>query len=310
MFSGNPALWGIFCIFVVGALILDLGILNRKSHTMTVRQALFWVSVWVSLALLFAAGLFFNQGHDNTMAFLAGYLVELSLSVDNLFVFIMIFEFFKVSPKYQHKVLFWGIIGAVVFRAIFIVLGLQVIHHFEWVLYLLGVFLVLIGIKMALKKESEENSLEKSLVIGFLKRVFPLTDHYHEDKFFIRQKGKWVGTPLFLVLAAVEATDVIFAMDSIPAVIAITRDPFIVFTSNIFAILGLRAMYFLLAGVIGLFHYLHYGVSLILVFVGLKMLFSDFYHVPPHITLLVMVNVLFVSVLLSVLRPPKKGAKK
>lgn len=310
MLFSNPALWALFSAFVVGALVLDLGVLNRKAHVMTFRQASFWCGVWFLLAMAFCGILFFYQNKDSATAFLAGYLIELSLSVDNLFVFIMIFEFFKVPSRFQHKILFWGIIGAVVFRAIFIVLGLQIIHHFEWVLYLLGVFLVLVGIKMAMKKDNDDEAMEKSPIIKILRKIFPLTEQYHGDKFFAKERGKWVGTPLFLVLAAVEASDVVFAMDSIPAVIAVSRDPFIVFTSNIFAILGLRAMYFLIAGVMNMFHYLHYGVSLILIYVGIKMLISEFYKIPVHITLLVMINVLFVSILISVIHPPKKSAKK
>ncbi len=308
--ADNSTLWTVFTVLVFGALVLDLGVLNRKSHTMKVKEALFWCTLWFCLALLFCGGLYYQKGQESAVSFLAGYLIELSLSVDNLFVFIMLFEFFKVQPKYQHRILFWGILGAVVFRAIFIVMGLQLIHHFEWILYLLGVFLVFIGAKMTLKKkDGDGDSVDKSPIIRLLKKILPLTDNYDDQKFFTREKGKLVGTPLFLVLMAVEVTDVVFAMDSIPAVIAVTRDPFIVFTSNIFAILGLRSMYFLLAGVMGIFHYLHYGVGLILVYVGIKMLMSEFYKIPVYVTLTVMINVLFVSIILSLLMPPKDKKK-
>jgi tellurite resistance protein TerC len=298
----SEILWGIFAVVVLVALVIDLGVLNRKSHKMEFKEAATWSMVWISLALSFNGLIYYMLGTVRAIEFSAGYLVELSLSVDNLFVFIMLFSYFKVPEKYQHKILFWGILGAVVMRAVFIATGIKLIHHFEWVLYILGAMLVIMGLKMLRKKADEEHEPEKSLVLRGLKKVFPLTDKYDGGNFFTRINGKLMGTPLFVVLVAVETTDVIFAMDSIPAVIAITRDPFIIFTSNIFAILGLRSMFFVLSGIIVLFEYLSYGVALILIYVGAKMLMMDFYKIPIHITLIVMANFIFGSILLSIIK--------
>ncbi|MGE3974394.1 MAG: TerC family protein [Bdellovibrionales bacterium] len=310
-YSPSQILWILFTVIVVVALAIDLGVLNRKSHKMAFKEAATWTSIWVALALGFNGAIYYFLGSQSAVEFLAGYLIEQSLSIDNLFVFIMLFSYFKVPDKYQHKILFWGIIGAVVMRAVFIATGIKLIHHFEWVLYLLGGMLVLMGLKMLRKKADEEHQPEKNIIIRLLKKVLPISDQYDGGNFLTVKNGKRMGTPLLLVLVAVETTDVVFAMDSIPAVIAITRDPFIVFTSNIFAILGLRSMFFVLAGVMNLFEYLSYGVAVILVYVGVKMLLMDVYKIPVHVTLIIMANIILVSILMSVLkkRRTEKNAK-
>jgi len=295
-------LWLIFGIFVIGALTIDLGVFNKKLHTPSLKESVTWCLIWFTLAMIFNFALYFLYGTQQATAFLSGYLIELSLSVDNLFVFIMIFSFFKVPPKYQHKILFWGILGAVIFRAIFIAAGLSLIHRFEWLLYLLGVFLVLVGLKMIFKGDDDEANFEKSLTLKFIRKYIPFTDEYDNSYFITLKNGRRYGTPMLMVLLCVEVTDVIFALDSIPAVIAVTRNPFVVFTSNIFAILGLRSLYFLLSGIMKYFCYLHYGVSLILIFIGTKMLLQDIYKIPAYLTLTVMANILFVSIVLSVIR--------
>jgi tellurite resistance protein TerC len=306
MISGSPMMWGLFTLFVVGALAIDLGVLNRKAHTPTFREAALWCLVWFILAMAFCAGLYDRIGHETAASFLAGYLVELSLSVDNLFVFIMVFEFFRVEQKHQHRVLFWGIIGAVILRAIFIFAGLEMIERFHWLLYVMGAFLIFIGIKMMVKGGDSDEDFGESTVVKVLKKIIPLSKNQPGAAFFVKEKGRWLGTPLFLVLVAVDVVDVIFAVDSIPAVIAITRDPFIVFTSNIFAILGLRSMFFLISGVMNLFRFLAHGVSVILIFIGVKMLTADYYHIPVTMTLSFMILVLFVSIFLSVMFKEKK----
>lgn len=307
MITGSPTMWGLFTLFVVGALALDLGVLNRKAHTPSFREAALWCLVWFILAMAFCAGLYDRVGPEPAASFLAGYLVELSLSVDNLFVFIMVFEFFKVLPKHQHRVLFWGIIGAVILRAMFIFAGLEIIERFHWILYIMGAFLIFIGFKMMIKGGGDDNEdFGESRTVKILKKIIPLSKNQPGERFFVKEGGRWLGTPLFLVLVVVDVVDVIFAVDSIPAVIAITRDPFIVFTSNIFAILGLRSMFFLIAGIMNLFRFLAQGVSVILIFIGVKMLTADYYHIPVSATLSFMILVLFVSIFLSIVFKEKK----
>lgn len=299
--------WVIFNLFVLAMLILDLKVFHRKAHAVKIKEALVWTAIWITLALLFNVGIYFWRGPEKALEFLTGYLIEKSLSVDNIFVFLLIFSYFQVSPLYQHKVLFWGIFGALVLRAIFIVAGIALIEKFHWVIYIFGVFLIFIGIKMAVQKEKKIHP-EKNPVFRLFKRFVPILDDYEGDRFFVKKKRDFFATPLAVVLLVVESTDIIFAVDSIPAILAITSDPFIVYTSNIFAILGLRALYFAFSGLMKLFHYLHYGLAIILVFVGIKMLLADFYKIPVEMALGVIAIILFFSVLASLLWPRKGGA--
>ncbi|MCX5700003.1 MAG: TerC family protein [Candidatus Omnitrophica bacterium] len=297
-------LWVFFILFILFMLALDLLVFQRKAHEIKIKEALLWSGIWIGLALLFNAGIYIWQGKQPALEFLTGYLLEKSLSVDNLFVFLMIFSYFKVPQKYQHEILFWGILGALIFRAGFIVGGITLINKFHWIIYLFGGFLVFTGVKMAFEKDKEMHP-EKSLVLRFFNRVLPVAKGETGSRFFIKMAGKWLVTPLFLVLLIVETTDIIFAFDSIPAILAITQKPFIVYTSNVFAILGLRALYFALSGIMKYFHHLHYGLSLILVFVGAKMLLADIFKIPVGISLVVIAGILLVSIFAS-MRWPKK----
>ncbi len=302
-------LWGGFNLFVLAMLALDLLVFHRKPHEINLKEALVWSGVWIGLALVFNAGIYIWQGRQPALEFLTGYLIEKSLSVDNIFVFLMIFSYFKVPQKYQHEVLFWGILGALLMRAGFIAGGITLIKNFHWIIYVFGGFLIFTGIKMAMDKDKEIHP-EKSLVLRLFHRIMPVTKNYEGGKFFVKKEGRTFATPLFVVLLIVETTDVIFAVDSIPAILAITHDPFIVYTSNVFAILGLRALYFALAGIIRLFHYLHYGLSAILVFVGTKMLIADFYKIPIGISLAVVAALLLSAIAASILWPQKAEACK
>ena len=299
-------LWGGFTLFVVLMLWLDLAVFNRKAHEVHLGEALGWSAFWIALALLFDLGVYHFAGPERAMKFLAGYVLEKSLSVDNLFVFVLVFSYFKVPPMYQHRVLFWGILGALIMRAIFILAGVALIERFHWIIYVFGAFLVYTGIKIGTGKDKEMHP-EKNPVMLFFRRILPVTDGYREGKLVVREGGRWYVTPLFLVLIIIESTDVVFAVDSIPAILAITTDSFIVYTSNVFAILGLRALYFALAGFMRLFCYLNYGLAAILVFVGCKMLASHYYHVPIVVALGVILGVLAVSVIASLLWPRKDG---
>ena len=251
-------LWVGFNLFILGMLALDLGVFHRKTHSVSVRESITWTGVWVGLAMLFNAGLWYFSGQQKALEFLTGYVIEKSLSVDNVFVFALLFSYFAVPAKYQHKVLFWGILGALVMRAIMIALGATLIAKFSWIIYLFGAFLILTGIKMIVKRD-EEMHPERNPLIAWLRRLLPVTKDYRGDKFFVREKGALIVTPLFVVLLTVEFSDLVFAVDSIPAIFAVTTDPFIVYTSNVFAILGLRSLYFALAGVMDKFHYLKIG---------------------------------------------------
>lgn len=302
----NEFVWIGFLVFVMLMLILDLGVFHRNSHEVKVKEALIWSGVWISLALLFNYGLYLYMGKEKALEFLAGYLIEKSLSVDNLFVFIMLFSYFNVSPKYQHKVLFWGIIGALVLRAIFIFAGVALISKFHWIIYLFGVFLLFTGAKM-LFHDDKEVEPDKNPLVRLFKRFFPVTDSMSGGRFFVKINAKRFATPLFIVLLIVEFTDLIFAVDSIPAILAVSNDTFIIFTSNVFAILGLRSLYFALAGITKYFHYLKYGLSVILIFIGVKMLIVDLYKIPIVYSLLTIVGILAVSVLLSVVFPQKQN---
>ncbi len=304
----NIWFWILFNAFVLGMLALDLGVFHRHAHVIRAREAAIWTAVWVSLALTFALGLYIWEGSQVALTFLTGYVIEESLSVDNIFVIVMIFSYFGVPQQYQHRVLFWGIVGALVMRGTFIGLGALLLQRFEWIIYLFGALLIVTGVRMAIRHD-ETFDAEKNPVYRLAKRSLPFTTEYDGQKFFTMQNGRRVATPLFLVLLMVEFTDLIFAVDSIPAIFAVTRDPFLVYTSNIFAILGLRSLYFLLAGVVGKFHLLKYGLAVILVFVGIKMVSIEFFHVPILVSLGVIVGVLTTSIVASLLIPAPKVAE-
>ncbi len=297
--------WIIFNIFVLAMLALDLGVFNRRAHSVRFREALGWSLMWVGLALAFAVFVFFWHGRRESLEFVTGYVIELSLSVDNLFVFLMIFRYFRVPAERQHKVLFWGILGALIMRGIFILAGVSLIRRFEWIVYVFGAMLVYSGIRL-LRQGDAEIHPEKNPVLRVFRRLVPVTKDYEGGKFFVRRGGLY-ATPLIVVLLVVETTDVLFAVDSIPAVLAITLNAFIVYTSNVFAILGLRSMYFALAGMMDVFHYLHYGLSVVLIFVGLKMIAAHYVEIPTVLALGIVVAVLGMSVLASVVFPRKEG---
>jgi len=295
--------WVLFNLFVVAMLVLDLGVFHRRTHAVKFREAMTWSAMWIALAAAFALLVYFWHGRAASLEFVTGYVIELSLSVDNLFVFLLIFRYFKVAGEHQHKVLFWGILGALVMRAIFILLGVGLIRKFHWIVYVFGALLVYSGIKLFFQENAEIHP-EKNPVLRLVRKLLPVTDDYHGGKFFIRRAGLY-ATPLLIVLVVVETTDVLFAVDSIPAILAITLNAFIVYTSNVFAILGLRSMYFALAGMMEMFRYLHYGLSLVLIFVGGKMLASHYYQLPTEYALGVVGLILLISVLASVARPRK-----
>lgn len=302
MTSDSILLWIAFNAFVLGMLALDLLVFHRKAHAVTLREAFGWSVVWISLALLFNLGIYFLWGSEKAMEFLAGYLIEKSLSVDNIFVFIMIFSYFAVPPMYQHRILFWGILGALIMRAIFIAAGAALLAAFHWIIYIFGAFLIFTGIKMFFAGD-EKIEPEKNPAVTLLRRFMPITKDYEGQRFFVRKDGRTWATPLFVVLLVIETTDVIFAVDSIPAIFAITLDPFIVYTSNIFAILGLRALYFLLAGILEMFRFLKVGLACVLCFVGFKMMIVEFYKIPIGVSLGVVAGILTVSILASLIKP-------
>lgn len=300
----SPLLWSVFSIFVLGMLALDLGVFSRKPHEVHFREAMTWSVVWVVLAMLFNGWIYLRFGSQQALEFLTGYVVEKALSVDNIFVFVVLFAAFAVPKIFEHRVLFWGVIGAIVMRAIFIGLGAALLTRFHWVIYIFGAILIITGIRLLVQREHEPHP-ERNPMFRFARRFIPAVPEYHGKKFFIKLDGKWFATPLFLVLIAIEATDVVFAVDSIPAIFAITEDPFIVYTSNIFAILGLRAMYFLLAGVIDRFHLLKIGLAFVLLFVGVKMVIVDFVKIPIVLSLVVIATILGGSVVASLLWPKR-----
>jgi tellurite resistance protein TerC len=298
-------LWIGFNLFVLAMLALDLGVFHRKAHVVTFRESLAWTVVWVALALLFNAGVWHYYGSQKALQFFTGYLIEKSLSVDNVFVFALLFSYFAVPPVYQHKVLFWGILGALVMRAVMIAAGATLIAKFTWIIYLFGAFLILTGIKMVFKREGEIHP-ERNPVVRWFKKLMPVTTDYRRDRFFVVENGVRHATPLFVVLLLVEASDLIFAVDSIPAIFAVTTDPFIVYTSNVFAILGLRSLYFALAGVMDKFHYLKIGLGAVLAFVGVKMLLAHTpYKIDTLLSLAVVVSILALSIAASLLRPAR-----
>ena len=299
--SGSTWLWVGFSVFILTMLSLDLGLLNRKAHTIKYREAWIWTVVWVTLALIFSSLVFLTQGTNRGIDFLTGYIIELSLSVDNLFVFILIFSYFKVPSRFQHRVLFWGVMGALVMRLTMIFIGATLIERFHWIIYIFGAFLVYTGVKM-FKEEETDIQPEHNPVVRIVTRFLPIARYYDESKFFTKVNGRTTGTLLLLVLIVVEFTDLVFAVDSIPAIFGITTNTFIVYTSNVFAILGLRSMYFLLAGVVDKFKYLRAGLAIVLTFIGVKMLLGAVgIHIKTWISLIVVAVVLLSSVAASLL---------
>jgi tellurite resistance protein TerC len=307
--SHTILVWTLFNLFILALLALDLGVFHRKTHVVSLREALVWSVIWIVVAFLFNGLVYFWRGPQAATEFLAGYLIERSLSIDNLFVFVLIFSYFRVPDEYQHKILFWGILGALVMRALFIATGVALIHKFHWIIYVFGVFLIITGVRIAIEKGKEIHP-ERNPVLRMFKRIMPLVHLFHGDKFFVRLDGRLFATPMFVVLLMVETTDVIFAMDSIPAILAITYDPFIVYSSNVFAILGLRATYFALAGIMRLFRYIHFGIAAILVFVGVKMVVTDIYKIPVGIALGVIAVILALSIVVSLIQTARTKGKE
>lgn len=302
----SPTGWIVFSVFILAMIFIDLGVFNRSSKEISITKALWWTAFWVMLAFVFNVMVYYAEGQEKAFQFFTGYLIEKSLSVDNIFVIVLIFTYFRVPPAYQHKVLFWGILGALIMRFTFIMAGIELIRHFHWLIYIFGGFLIFTGFRM-MRHSNESYEPAKNPVVRFIKKNFRLTPDFVEDKFFVRKMGLLFATPLFLVVVLVEATDLIFAVDSIPAILAISDDPFIVYTSNVFAILGLRSLYFALAGLDQLFVYLKYGLAVILVFVGLKMCISDWYKIPIEISLSFIILTLSVAVLASFSLQQKKS---
>jgi tellurite resistance protein TerC len=311
MFGGSIWLWVGFNLFVLAMLALDLGVFHRKSHSVSVKEGAIWSVAWIGLAMVFNLLIYFFWGSlmpgssysngEAGLAFLTGYLIEKALSVDNIFVFVLLFSFFAVPAAYQHRVLFWGVLGALVMRGALIAVGAALLKEFHWIIWIFGAFLIFTGLRMAFHKD-EKLDPEKNPLIRLFRRVMPVTDGYVGDSFFVRRAGVLMATPLFLVLLIVESTDLVFAVDSIPAIFAVTQDPFIVYTSNVFAILGLRSLYFVLAGVMDKFHYLKAGLSVVLTFVGAKMVLVDIYKIPTAASLGVIVGILAVAIVASLVR--------
>jgi tellurite resistance protein TerC len=309
--DGSIWLWVGFILFVLVLLALDLGVFHRKAHAISIKEATIWSLIWISLSMIFNLGLYFfwdkisfestYSNSEAALAFFTGYLIEKSLSVDNIFVFVLLFTFFAVPAVHQHRVLFWGIIGALIMRGTLIIVGAALLKEFHWIIYVFGAFLIYTGFRMA-SHQNEELNPDQNVLLKFLRRVMPVTNTYEGDKFFVRRAGKLMATPLLVVLLVVESTDLVFAVDSIPAIFAVTQDPFIVFTSNVFAILGLRSLYFLLAGVVDKFHYLKLGLSFVLVFVGIKMVIVDLYKIPVGVSLGVIAAILTTSIVASLIR--------
>lgn len=298
-------MWLGFNLFILALLALDLGVFHRRDHEVSAKEAAVWTVVWIAVALAFAGLIYSWRGADVTMQYLSGYLIEKSLSADNIFVFVLIFTYFQVPAIYQHRVLFWGILGALVMRGTLIAVGATLLANFHWVIYVFGAFLLFTGIRLVTQKEMSVDP-GKNGVVQLLRRFLPVTDGYEGNRFFVRRNGRLFATPLLVVLAIVESTDLMFAVDSVPAIFAVTDDPFIVYTSNVFAILGLRSLYFLLAHVMGKLRFLKIGLSLILTFVGCKMLLTAFVHVPPLVSLSVIVAILTLTIGASLLFPEKE----
>lgn len=298
----NSYFWIGFNAFILAMLAFDLGFVNKKEKAISFKESIAWVAFWSSLALAFNGLVYYWFGPQKAFEFLTGYVIEWSLSVDNLFVFIVIFNYFNVPKQYQHRVLFWGILGALILRGTFIVVGVALFQKFEWMVYIFGGILVFTGFKMFFGGEEDDPKLDNNIFVRLCKKVFPVTEEYHGKNFFIKHGRKWLATPLFIVLVVVDFTDLVFAVDSIPAVLSISSDPFIVYTSNVFAILGLRALFFALSGMMDLFKYLKYGLAVILTFVGVKMIISHYVHIPVEWALFVVVIILAISIMLSLVR--------
>lgn len=313
----SMSFWIGFIAFVIIMLVLDLFVFHKKDAEIKVKEALLWSVFWIGLAVAFNIGVYFLLGKVKALEFLTGYLIEESLSVDNLFVFIMIFGFFKIESKYQHKILFWGIIGAIIMRAVFIFAGVALIQQFAWIMYIFGAFLIYTGVKMLFEKENDEYDPNKNILIKGFKKIFPVTDDMSKHQFFVRKDKILYATPFFIALLVIEASDLIFAIDSIPAVLSVSKDPFIVYTSNIFAILGLRSLYFALQGIMVYFHYLKYALSGILTFIGIKMCWNEFavengyetYKISNFTSLGVIVTFLTASILLSIIVKKRQEQK-
>ncbi|TVT39114.1 TerC family protein [Hymenobacter setariae] len=306
--ENTPLFWILFNLFVIGLLLLDLLVFNRRAHAIQLKEALGWSAFWVALSLCFNYFVYHTMGHEAGVQWLTGYLVEKALSVDNLFVFLLIFTYFKVPAEYQHRILFWGVLGALVLRGIFILAGAALLAKFHFLLYVLGAFLVYTGVRMGLSSNSEpEIDPENNPIVRFLGRHLPISRQLDGGKFFTRREGVRFATPLLVVLVLIETTDVVFAADSIPAILAISRDTFVVYTSNVFALLGLRALYFALASLMQLFHYLHYGLALILIFIGAKLLLEDIYPFPMPVALGAVGVLLLGSIAASLLWPKKQA---
>ncbi|MBK6772604.1 MAG: TerC family protein [Ignavibacteria bacterium] len=306
--SHELILWIGFNVFIILMLALDLGVFQRNPHTIKVKEALIWSAVWVILALIFNVFIYYDMGEQKALEFFTGYLLERSLSVDNIFVFVLLFSYFKVPALYQHKVLFWGVLGALILRAILIGIGSIMVAKFGWIIYIFGGFLLFTGFKMAFQTDKEIEP-ENNIIIRTFKKLFPVTHEYHDGKFIVKINNKKFATPLLVVLVAVEFADLVFAFDSIPAIFAVTTDPFIIYTSNIFAILGLRTLYFAIASIMHKFHYLKIGLSLILIFIGFKMLIIDLYKIPIVFSLSIIALILVASIVYSLAKPLKKGEK-
>lgn len=308
MYMNDIWLYGGFVLLILFLLAMDLGVFNRTPHVVRLSEALGWTAFWVALAMAFNVFVLYTRGPEAAKEFFAGYLLEQSLSVDNIFVIILILRYFKVAPQYHHKVLFWGIIGALIMRGSMIALGAYLIHQFEWIFFVFGAFLLFTGIRMAFD-DGEATDLDKNTIVKYARRYLRITPIYHQERFTVLIDGIRWFTPLFLVLIVVEVTDLVFAVDSIPAIFAITHDSFIVFTSNVFAVMGLRSLFFAVAGVMGLFHYLKYGLSAILSFIGVKMFVQHWYKMPIDIALLVIASVLAISIIASLMFPRREGGK-
>lgn len=305
--STMTILWTFFGIVLFLSLILDLGVINKMAHEIKLKESLRWTAFWVSLAFIFCAGIFYAMGHDSGVQFLTGYILEYSLSVDNLFVFLLLITYFKAPRNLHHRILFWGILIAIISRVLFILCGVALVARFQWILYIFGAFLVYTGIRMAVSDDSDEVDPDKSPVMKLLKKIMPVTKEYHHVRYFIRINGLLHATPLFVVILMIGTIDIIFALDSIPAILSITQNSFIVITSNVFALMGLRSLFFALSGVMQLFHYLKYGLAIVLSFIGVKMLISWIVHIPTALSLCVVAGVLVLSVIASILWPEKNN---
>lgn len=309
MLSENIWLWIGFNIFILAMLALDLGVFHRKAHTVSIKEALIWSGVWIGLALIFNAGIYLFGGSEPALQFFTGYLIEKSLSVDNIFIFVLLFTSFRVPAAYQHRVLFWGVLGALLMRGIMIALGASLLETFYWIIYLFGAFLIITGLRMAWHKETELHP-ERNPLLRLVRRFIPVTDDYERDRFVVRRTGQTLVTPLLLVLLAVETTDLLFALDSIPAIFAVTSDPFLVYTSNVLALLGLRSLYFVFASAMSKFYYLKAGLAVVLSFVGVKMVLTDIYHIPTALSLLVIAVVLATTITASIIRARQLATKQ